>query len=62
MSRVREVAALFPELGPVGFGGPAAPIAVMADEVVRRRRWPTREQFLDLLGTATRIAPRRPGP
>jgi chromate transport protein ChrA len=34
----------------------------MADEVVRRRRWPTREQFLDLLGTATRIAPRRPGP
>ena len=35
-----EIAILFLKLGTVGFGGPAAHIALMEDEVVRRRRWP----------------------
>ena len=53
-----EVARLFLKLGLIGFGGPAAHIALMEDEVVRRRRWLTREQFLDLLGATNLI----PGP
>jgi chromate transporter len=53
-----EVARLFLRLGVIGFGGPAAHIALMEDEVVRRRRWLTREQFLDLLGATNLI----PGP
>jgi chromate transporter len=56
--RAREVARLFLKLGVIGFGGPAAHIALMEDEVVRRRRWLTREQFLDLLGATNLI----PGP
>lgn len=55
---LREVAALFLKLGVTGFGGPAAHIAMMRDEVVRRRRWLTDQQFLDLLGATNLI----PGP
>ena len=40
------------------FGGPAAHIAMMEHEVVRRRQWLTREQFLDVVGAANLI----PGP
>ena len=57
-NRVREVALLFFRLGLTAFGGPAAHVAMMEDETVRRRRWLTREQFLDLLGAASLI----PGP
>jgi chromate transporter len=57
-SRVGEVAGLFLKLGVIGFGGPAAHIALMEDDVVRRRRWLTREAFLDLLGATYLI----PGP
>jgi chromate transporter len=55
---VRELALLFLKLGTVAFGGPAAHIAMMEDEVVRRRHWLSRERFLDLLGAANLI----PGP
>lgn len=53
-----ELAALFFRLGATALGGPAAHIALMQDEVVRRRRWLTDEQFLDLLGATNLI----PGP
>lgn len=55
---LRELALLFLRLGTTAFGGPAAHIAMMEDEVVRRRQWLTREEFLDLLGAANLI----PGP
>ena len=55
---LREVALLFLRLGLTAFGGPAAHIALMEDEVVRRRRWLSREAFLDLLGATNLI----PGP
>ncbi|HKT59350.1 MAG TPA: chromate efflux transporter [Gemmatimonadales bacterium] len=53
-----ELAGLFLRLGTTAFGGPAAHIAMMEDEVVRRRGWLTREEFLDLLGATNLI----PGP
>ena len=49
-----EVARLFLKLGVIGFGGPAAHIAMMRDEVVRRRGWLDDAEFLDLVG-ATNI-------
>jgi chromate transporter len=57
-ARLREVAVLFLKLGCIAFGGPAGHIAMMRDEVVRRRGWVTDEQFLDLLGASNLI----PGP
>jgi len=55
---LRSLAWVFLKLGAIGFGGPAAHIAMMDDEVVRRRRWLSREDFLDLLGATNLI----PGP
>jgi chromate transporter len=54
--RLAELARLFLKLGLIGFGGPAAHIAMMEEEVVERRRWLTREHFLDLVG-ATNLSP-----
>jgi len=53
-----ELAKLFFKLGLIGFGGPAAHIAMMEDEVVNRQQWLTRSQFLDLVGATNLI----PGP
>jgi chromate transporter len=55
---LREIAGLFLRLGTTAFGGPAAHIAMMRDEVVTRRRWVSEEQFLDMLGATNLI----PGP
>ena len=56
--RLRELAALFLRLGATAFGGPAAHIAMMEDEVVTRRKWLTPEEFTDTLGIVNII----PGP
>ncbi len=53
-----DLALLFLRLGTTAFGGPAAHIAMMEDEVVRRRGWMTQQEFLDLLGATNLI----PGP
>lgn len=53
-----EIAWLFLRLGTTAFGGPAAHIAMMEEEIVRKRKWVTPEKFLDLLGASNLI----PGP
>jgi chromate transporter len=55
---VKDLALAFLRLGTTAFGGPAAHIAMMEEEFVRRRAWLTREQFLDIVGAAGLI----PGP
>jgi chromate transporter len=55
---LREIASLFFRLGATAFGGPAAHIAIMHDEVVQRRKWIDDQHFLDLLGATSLI----PGP
>ncbi len=55
---LKQVALSFLRLGTTAFGGPAAHIAMMEDEFVRRRRWLSHQQFLDLLGATNLI----PGP
>lgn len=55
---LRELAALFLKLGTTAFGGPAVHLAMMEAEVVRRRGWLTRDEFLDLVGATNLI----PGP
>ncbi len=57
-TRLIELALLFGKLGIIGFGGPAAHIAMMRREVVVRRGWLTEEHFLDLVGATNLI----PGP
>jgi len=55
---LHDLAWLFLKLGAIAFGGPPAHIAMMEEEVVSRRGWLTREQFLDFIGAANVI----PGP
>ncbi len=57
-SPLAEVARVFTRLGVTAFGGPAAHVAAMEDELVTRRGWVTRDQFADLVGAANLI----PGP
>ncbi len=57
-TRLKELAGIFLKLGTIGFGGPAAHIAMMEEEIVHRRKWITREYFLDLVGATNLI----PGP
>ena len=56
--RLRELAVLFGTLGVIGFGGPAAHVALMRREVVERRGWLTDAEMLDLVGVTSLI----PGP
>ncbi len=56
--KVAEVARVFFKMGIIAFGGPAAHIAMMEDEIITRRKWMTRQHFLDLMGATNLI----PGP
>ena len=55
---MREIALVFLKLGTIAFGGPAAHLALMEEEFVRRRKWITHAEFLDRLAIANLI----PGP
>lgn len=55
---LKDIAKLFLKLGVIGFGGPAAHIAMMQEEVVEKRKWLTEQHFLDLIGATNLI----PGP
>jgi chromate transporter len=55
---LKEIAELFLKLGVIGFGGPAAHIAMMRQEVVIKKQWLTEQHFLDLIGATSLI----PGP
>ncbi|MCP4362808.1 MAG: chromate efflux transporter [Chloroflexi bacterium] len=55
---LKEIGLLFFKLGCIAFGGPAAHISMMDDEVVTRRKWLSRDHFLDLVGATNLI----PGP
>lgn len=55
---LKELSLLFLKLGTIAFGGPAAHIAMMEEEVVHRKKWLSQEKFLDLLGATNLI----PGP
>jgi chromate transporter len=55
---LREIARAFLRLGFVAFGGAAAHIGLMEEEFVRRRKWLSREEFLDRLGAVNLL----PGP
>jgi chromate transporter len=55
---LKEIAYVFLKLGSTAFGGPAVNIAMMEDEVIHRRSWISREEFLDLIGVTNFI----PGP
>ena len=57
-ARIGELALVFLRMGVTAFGGPPAHVALMENELVRRRRWLSHERFLDLLGAANLI----PGP
>ncbi|MGL6342126.1 MAG: chromate transporter [Waterburya sp.] len=57
-TELKELASVFLKLGTVAFGGPVAHIAMMEEEVVKRRRWLSEEKLLDLLGVTNLI----PGP
>ncbi len=56
--RLTEIFRLFLRLGLTAFGGPAAHIALMEHEAIEKRRWLTRERFLDLVGACNLL----PGP
>ena len=57
-SEIKELAKLFLKLGLTAFGGPAAHIAMMQEEVVQKRKWLSEQHFLDLIGATNLI----PGP
>jgi chromate transporter len=58
ISEIREIAKVFLKLGTVSFGGPAAHIAMMQNEIVQKRKWLNEQHFLDLIGATNLI----PGP
>jgi chromate transporter len=58
VNEIKQLALLFVKLGIIGFGGPAAHIAMMREEVVNKRKWLSEQHFLDIIGATNLI----PGP
>jgi chromate transporter len=58
MAHLKEIAQTFFKLGTIAFGGPAAHIAMMEDEIIEKKKWFSRQHFLDLIGVTNLI----PGP
>lgn len=58
MTSLKELAKVFLKLGIIGFGGPAAHISMMQNEVVTKKKWMSEKHFLDLLSITHLI----PGP
>lgn len=58
MNKVKEVIFVFFRLGCIAFGGPAAHIAMMDEEIIQKRKWMSQQHFLDLIGVTNLI----PGP
>lgn len=58
VGQLKQIALSFLRLGTIAFGGPAAHIAMMDEEFVRRRAWVSRADFLDMLGASNLV----PGP
>ncbi|MDU5081695.1 chromate transporter [uncultured Tissierella sp.] len=58
IERQKEIVKVFLKLGSLAFGGPAAHIAMMEEEIIDKRKWITREKFMDLIGATNLI----PGP
>ena len=56
--RQKEIAQVFLKLGVFAFGGPAAHIAMMDEEIIQKRKWVERTRFMDLIGATNLI----PGP
>ena len=55
---LKEITLVFFKMGCFAFGGPAAHIAMMEQEIIQKRKWMSRQHFLDLIGATNLI----PGP
>jgi len=55
---MKEIISYFLKIGLLGFGGPMAHIAMMDDELVEKRKWASKEEFLDGLAVCNML----PGP
>lgn len=55
---LKEIGSVMMKLGFTAFGGPAAHIAMLEEEVVEKRKWTSKEHFMDLVGITNII----PGP
>lgn len=58
IERQKEIGRVFLKLGTLAFGGPAAHIAMMDEEIIQKRKWISRDKFMDLIGATNLI----PGP
>lgn len=55
-ARLKEITLVFLKLGTIAFGGPAAHVAMMDEEIVKKRKWMEKDKFMDLYG-ATNLLP-----
>lgn len=54
--RLKEIVLVFLKLGITAFGGPAAHVAMMEEEIISKRKWISKEKFMDFYG-ATNLLP-----